>query len=142
MKRNEVQIANRARFDQYRVLIVDDQDSVIESVQLMLECIDDFKVETAHAHNGVEAIEKIEKFFPNLIILDAVMPGGNGDELVRKIKQDEQLKYIKILGYTALPNEAEKFLKLGVEKVIVKFSPSSNIDNFQKEVCTLLERQE
>lgn len=121
----------------YKILIVDDCPEIIDVLKRILKNIENAEVEIAH--NGIQAWCKMKKNTPNLVILDADMPGCTGEDVVRKMKQDEQLKKIKILGYTGIPAEGRCFEQLGVDKVIIKSSKESEIDNFTKEVIKLLE---
>jgi CheY-like chemotaxis protein len=120
----------------YNVLIVDDEINVVESVKLTLEDIENIEFETAY--NGIEALAKLDKYLPHLIILDGNMPKADGSTVVKEIKRNEQLKNIKILGFTGSIEEVRNFQRLGVDKIIIKGSLASDIDNFQKEVCELL----
>ena len=120
----------------YKVLIVDDFSEIIELLKRVLRNIGNIEAEIATT--GVQAFSKLQYFHPSLIILDAEMPGCNGEDFVKKIKKDDKLKNIKILGYTGLPAEGRMFEILGVDKVIIKSSKESEIDNLQKEIIKLL----
>ena len=120
-----------------KVLIVDDFPSIIDSVKLMLEDIEGLVFETAIS--GIEAYSKIKESAPELIILDVEMPGGNGDELLAKMKQEDSLKNIKVLGFTASYTSGKYLKQLGADKVIIKTSKESEPRYFQKTVEKLLE---
>ena len=123
--------------DKYRILIVDDEKNVVESVKAVLEDLGvDLEIETAY--DGFEAGLKVLQFSPHLVILDAIMPGADGDRVVKLIRSNEALKNIKILVFTGYPGEGRKLLKLGADRVIEKSSPEANPDPFRKEVCKLL----
>ncbi|OIO74663.1 MAG: hypothetical protein AUJ85_05035 [Elusimicrobia bacterium CG1_02_37_114] len=123
--------------DKYRILIADDKKSVIESVKEMLDDLGvNLEIETANG--GFEAGMKVIKFHPHIVILDAIMPGCDGDGVVKMIRGNEELKDIKILVFTAYPGEGRKLLKLGADSAINKASKEADPDNFRKEVCKLL----
>jgi excisionase family DNA binding protein len=136
LKENNIPL-DRELESKYRILVVDDEKNVIESVIAMLENLGvDLEIDTAS--DGFEAGMKIIQFPPDLVILDAIMPGADGDRVVQLIRNTKPLKNIKILVFTGYPAEGEKLLKLGADKLIEKFSKESDTDNFRKEVCKLL----
>ncbi len=85
-----------------KILIVDDEDDIIELLQYNLEQ-EGFK--TASATNGIEGIEVARQFKPDLIILDVMMPGMDGIEVCRRLRQDAHLRHTPILMLTARTEE-------------------------------------
>jgi len=80
------------------ILAVDD----IEDNLLLVETIlDDADYRLTFAHDGPEALAKIAESPPDLLLLDVMMPGMNGYEVTRKIRQNPDLPYIPILLLTA-----------------------------------------
>lgn len=137
MKKKGLPLPTEEEPDKYRILIVDDENNIIESVKLMLEDIGvDLEIETAS--DGFEAGIKAVRFLPHLIILDAKMPGAHGDRICILAREDPALKKTKVLVFTGYPNEGEKLLKLGAHKLIIKGSSSADVDEFCKEVRRLL----
>ena len=88
-----------------KVLVVDDEPNVLRSLVQYLT-IEEFNVETAS--NGVEALEKVESFSPELILLDVMMPELDGFGLCRMIKAEEDLQLIPIVMVTALDSKGDK----------------------------------
>ena len=68
----------------HRILVVDDNQDAATSLAILLKQVD-YKVETAF--NGQTAIEVAERFDPEIYILDINMPGMNGYELARRIRE-------------------------------------------------------
>lgn len=66
------------------VLLVDDDDDVRETTASMLRVLG---MEVREARSGVEALERVEGAAPDLILLDYAMPGMNGAELARRLRQ-------------------------------------------------------
>lgn len=83
---------------EFRILIVDDEDDVLEFLSYNLKK-EDFAVFTAK--NGTEAIKLAEEVNPHLIILDIMMPGMDGIEACKEIKQKKLQSNPLILFLTA-----------------------------------------
>ncbi|KAB8315804.1 response regulator [Tolypothrix campylonemoides VB511288] len=80
-----------------RILVVDDFALNVFLLQTALEA-EGFDVDTAT--NGNLALAKIEASPPDLVLLDVMMPGMNGYELTRCIRQNDKLPFIPILLVT------------------------------------------
>jgi len=113
----------------YRILIVDDEKNVRDI---------GFELEIETASDGFEAGIKVMRFKPDLVILDARMPGANGHRVVYLIRNAELLEKTKILVFTGYKEEGEKMLKMGADKLIIKASKEAGVNEFRKEVCALL----
>lgn len=87
------------------ILIVDDKQENLFSLQKLLE-LHNFKVDTANS--GEEALKKILKNFYALIILDVQMPGMDGFEVARRIRQMPALECTKIIFLTAKGTQRDK----------------------------------
>jgi two-component system alkaline phosphatase synthesis response regulator PhoP len=81
-----------------KILIVDDEPDIVEilSYNLTKE-----NYEISKACNGYEAVSSAIKNHPDLIIMDIRMPGMNGIEACRLIKQNQKMKNIRVLFLTA-----------------------------------------
>ena len=107
-----------------KILIVDDKLEVVELVTATLEG-EGYQV--ISASDGREALEKIGKEKPDLVLLDIIMPKMDGLEVLAKAKKDSQTKDIPIIMLTAKGQklDQEKGEELGATSYIVKpFSPS------------------
>jgi PAS domain S-box-containing protein len=92
-----------------KILVVDDEQSNVDLLETYLS--PDYDVVTAF--NGKEALVKVEKTSPDLILLDIVMPGMSGFEVCSKLKSNEKTLFIPVLAVTAL-NEWKDRVK-GIE---------------------------
>ena len=105
------------------VLVVDDEPDIVEIVQYNLEKTG-YTVLTAV--DGPTALQHAREHAPALIILDLLLPGLEGTDVCRILKQDERTRSIPILMLTAKGEEIDRVvgLELGADDYVVKpFSP-------------------
>jgi diguanylate cyclase (GGDEF)-like protein len=86
-----------------RILVVDD---VPDNVEILDARLSSRGYAVVTASTGEEALERVKEEPPHLILLDVMMPGLDGHQVARRIKDDEKLPFIPIILVTAL-NEAE-----------------------------------
>ena len=87
--------------DRYRILIVEDDEDIVETVKYALE-LRGFEVDVAY--DGLHALRKARKNEYDLMLLDIMLPGKNGYEVSRMLKQDMEdgkVNPFKILVLTA-----------------------------------------
>jgi DNA-binding response OmpR family regulator len=87
--------------DRYRILIVEDDEDIVETVKYALE-LRGFEVDVAY--DGLHALRKARKNEYDLMLLDIMLPGKNGYEVSRMLKQDMddgKIDPFKILVLTA-----------------------------------------
>lgn len=89
-----------------KVLIIDDEGDFALLVKKNLELIGDFEVDMAI--NGKEGIEKARNKNPDVILLDILMPGLDGFEVLKKLKEDKKTMTIPVLMLTAKGDEESK----------------------------------
>lgn len=87
-----------------KVLIVDDEPSTVSVLQ---RHVSNAGYEYETASNGREALEKIDKARPDLVLLDLMMPGMNGFETCRHIRASESTTKLPVLIITALRSESD-----------------------------------
>jgi len=102
-----------------KILIVDDDRDIREMLTRILRF---HKYETETASDGFETGAKVVGFKPDLIILDLFMPGMDGFEVCKKLKEDPGSADIKILIYTADESDEnrERIMALGADGYLVK----------------------
>lgn len=106
-----------------KILVVDDEPELIELVQFNLRQAQ-FEIDTATS--GLEAIHKIRRFPPQLILLDVMMSEIDGIQLCRLLKRDPATARIPIIMLTAKASESDRIqgLEAGADDYLVKpFSP-------------------
>jgi two-component system phosphate regulon response regulator PhoB len=105
------------------ILVVDDEPDIVEIIQYNLE---KSGFDVIVAGDGPAALEKARDDTPDLIVLDLMLPGLEGTEVCRILKQDERTRSIPILMLTAKSEEIDRIigLELGADDYVVKpFSP-------------------
>lgn len=102
-----------------KVLVVDDEKDILQIVKYNLE-LHGYEVETAE--NGVNAIEKLKTYKPELIILDIMMPHKDGIQTCIEIRANPEYDDILIIFLTALSDEKSEIrgLELGADDYIAK----------------------
>ena len=102
-----------------KILIVDDETINLDFFDVMLSKLG-FTVE--RAEDGVEALEKVKRFLPDLVLLDNIMPRMSGWELTRILKADATYREIPIVMFSALDDVKDKIegFELGVDDYITK----------------------
>ena len=110
-----------------RILLVEDEAPIREMVKIVLE---QNGYETIEAEDYDVALEKIGEPYPDLILLDWMLPCGSGIQLAKKFKQLEFVKDIPIIMLTARGEEEDKVrgLDAGADDYVTKpFSPKELI---------------
>ncbi len=90
-----------------RILVVEDDNSLSVLLRLIMKVQQD-DWEVSSAATGVEALAQVEKFLPDLILLDIMMPEMDGLEVARRLKGDERFKDQKIVILSALSDAETK----------------------------------
>lgn len=101
-----------------RILVVDD---IVDNFFLLQFILEEEGYQVEYADNGYTALEMIEETPPHLVLLDVMMPGIDGFEVARRVRQNLRLPFIPILLTTAYDELNEELgLKSGVDGFIRK----------------------
>jgi DNA-binding response OmpR family regulator len=102
-----------------KILIADDEVINLDFFELMLSKLC-FVVEKAS--DGIEALDKVKKFYPDIILIDNVMPGMSGWEVTKTLKNDPNYNDIPIIMLSALDDAKDKVagFEAGVDDYITK----------------------
>ncbi|HQT90888.1 MAG TPA: response regulator [Candidatus Kryptobacter bacterium] len=101
------------------VLVVDDENDIVQLIRYNLER-EGFRVESAR--DGNEALKKAGEVKPDLILLDIMLPGKDGYEVIKSLNQAERTASIPVIFLTAKSAEFDEVLglELGADDYIVK----------------------
>ncbi len=100
-----------------RILIVDDDLDILEFLQVILEeegyaiVISDKGEYLEQLHNGE---------LPDLILVDVLLSGKDGREIVRHLKSQEETRHIPVMMFSAHPNAQETARQAGAEDFLAK----------------------
>jgi CheY-like chemotaxis protein len=102
-----------------KVMIVDDNAANLKLASDLLE-IEGFEVR--RCVDAETAVEALRQFYPDVILMDVALPGMDGLQLTRKLKEDEKTRAIKIVALTAfaMKGDSERILKAGCDGYITK----------------------
>lgn len=102
-----------------RILIVDDHELARRAMRLIVSADPTFEI-VGEATNGQEALELTEKWMPDLILMDIIMPGMDGLEATKQIK--ERFPYVKIVVVTVSDDVSDLFeaFKKGAQGYLIK----------------------
>ena len=108
-----------------RVLLIEDEPNILEAISFILSR-DGW---TVHTHeDGETAMQKVIGFPPDMIILDVMLPGRSGFDILRELRETEATRNIPVMMLTARGQEKDRDLamRLGANHFMTK--PFSNAD--------------
>lgn len=116
------------------VLIVEDQTAVREMIAHVIDADPTFSV-IAQTGNGQEGYELCIKEQPDLVVLDIMLPGINGTELMRKIQK--QLKNTRVLVFSGYQTPAlvREMMQAGAHGFVEKTAPLSDLKSAMQTVA-------
>jgi CheY-like chemotaxis protein len=122
-----------------KVLIVDDD---VQIQELFITILSSNGYETEAASDGFEAGIKIMAFKPGVILLDLHMPGTDGFEVCRKVKENPATAHIKILAITGYDSDEnrERAMGAGADDYLAKPVPVTTLIEHVKSLLPRLEK--
>lgn len=100
-----------------KVLIVDDEPDILEFLRIILQ-EEGYTVITTDKGDYVEKLG--DKGLPDLILLDVLLSGKDGRDIVKYLKRQEQTKHIPIIMFSAHPNAEQTVEEAGAEDFVAK----------------------
>jgi len=103
-----------------KILVVDDDSDFLVIVSQMLQKIPDAEIKTTAS--GFDAGILVAEWYPDLILLDFIIPDLDGFEVTKKIRANQRLRKIPIIAVTSItdPEELERVKNCGVNALITK----------------------
>ena len=117
--------------DPPRVLVVDDDRDIRDLVTFKLE---QAGYEVRQAEDGLQALEAVREWSPDLVVLDVMMPGLSGVDVTRELRADPATAATPVILLTAKAQEAdvETGFVSGADDYVVKpFSPRELVSRVQ-----------
>jgi DNA-binding NarL/FixJ family response regulator len=111
---------------QVRILIADDFEAWRDRVRFILARGTDLCI-VGEALDGVEAVQKAEELQPDLILLDVSMPGLNGIEAAKKIREISIKSLILFLTLQCSSDIAREAMKAGAQGYVIKTDAESEL---------------
>jgi DNA-binding NarL/FixJ family response regulator len=115
------------------LLLVDDHPIIRQGLRHLLESESEFKV-VGEAGDGVEALLLIERLKPNILVVDMMMPGLNGLEVLRQIKKISPMTRAIVLSMQSADAYVVEALKSGASGYVLKETGPSELVNAVHEV--------
>jgi len=102
-----------------RILVVDDDPLTLD---LLEQELTDTGYEVARAATGDEALQKATSFLPHVVLLDYILPGMDGVEVIRRLRQDDRFKAVPVILITGRGGQEDKIrgLDAGADDYVVK----------------------
>jgi two-component system, NarL family, response regulator NreC len=112
--------------DKTTIVLADDHQVVRQGLKALLEAEPDFRV-VGEAGDGLQAIRRVELLSPRILVLDLMMPGLNGIDVVREIKKCSPHTQVVILSMYANEAYVLEALNNGASGYVVKDSSSADL---------------
>jgi DNA-binding response OmpR family regulator len=100
-----------------KILVVDDDNDILALVQMLLT-LNNFKVEAIAKWELID--DRIEKFSPDIILLDVSLSGADGRDICRRLKAAEETKQIPIVLFSAHADVASSFAECNAQAFVAK----------------------
>jgi DNA-binding response OmpR family regulator len=111
-----------------RILIVDDDPVIVRLLQINFR-LEGYDVDTAS--RGEEALERVRVERPDVVILDVMMPGLDGWEVCRQLKENPAVRHVPVifLSARAQDEDRQRGYALGVDEYVTKpFDPAHLVE--------------
>ena len=119
-----------------KVLIVDDDESLVELLVDAFERDGRFEIRTAN--NGFDAGMQVKEFRPDLVVLDVMLPDINGKEVCQRVRSDNTLEAVKIICISGMV-EQDKIDDLRASGANDFMNKPFAVDQLLDRACDLLE---
>ncbi|WP_148716030.1 GGDEF domain-containing response regulator [Chitinolyticbacter meiyuanensis] len=110
----------------YRVLVLDDSEAVLHWVEKTLR---NAGMDVRTLHDPLEIFIQLERFLPDVVLLDVYMPGYSGDEIARLIRQDHRFDSLPIVFLSTETSRSKQLMarSMGGDDFLVKNMPAEEL---------------
>lgn len=101
------------------LVLIEDEKSIAD---ILKEQLEERGVEVEVAFNGIVGMKKIKEYDPDLVLLDLILPGENGIEILKEMRESERFKDtpVIILSNVTSSEYVSESMKLGVSDYLIK----------------------
>lgn len=95
----------------------------------------------SEAHNGLQALERAFESVPDIVVTDLDLPGIDGFELTRRLKQDTRTRNIPVVavtGYAAFQADPGRAIRAGCDAVLEKPNSPEGLEDLEATIRTLI----
>lgn len=117
------------------ILLIDDNVVFRSGIRGFLESFNDFRL-IGEAGNGMDALSLVEQLLPDVIVLDWVMPGMNGLEVLRQLRQKQIKTHVVILSMYAYEDYVTEALQNGAHGYVIKDEVVAHLAEAIRSVAT------
>jgi excisionase family DNA binding protein len=117
LRKHEIPIPSALTEEKLKVLIVEDEDSIVKILTTFFERQEAYEVNSAS--DGITALIDIGRSHPDLIVLDILIPGVDGLEVCRRIKENPSNR-TAIIAMSGHPEVESKILQAGADCFLPK----------------------
>lgn len=108
-----------------RVLLIEDEPNIIEAISFILSR-DGW---TVHTHDdGETAVDRVRSLPPDLIILDVMLPGRSGFDILRDLRQRDETAALPVMMLTARGQAKDRDMAMDLGATMFMTKPFSNAD--------------
>lgn len=101
-----------------KVLVVEDHEDIRKMMKILLEI---YGYDVLEAQDGVEAVENVRQYHPDLVLMDLAMPVMDGLMAAKAIRNDSEFDDVPILAVTGYGKDyAQKAIESGCDEVLQK----------------------
>lgn len=111
------------------VLLIEDEPNIIEAVSFILSR-DGWRV--ASHSNGADAVEEIKRRMPDVVVLDVMLPGKTGFEILQEMRNSTDVSRIPVLMLTARGQSKDREMAEELGATLFMTKPFSNSEVLEK----------
>jgi DNA-binding NarL/FixJ family response regulator len=108
------------------ILLADDHQVMREGLRALLEAEPDFQV-IGEAGDGLETVRLVESLHPDVLVVDMIMPGMNGVEVTKRLRQSSPATAVVVLSMYGVESYVHKAMRAGAKAYVLKEASASEL---------------